>query len=43
MWVKSESAPNLAFVMASTWRTAAPTTIGTPFASASSTHRRTSL
>ena len=41
--VKSESGPNLALVTASIWRTTAPRTIGTPSASASSTHRRTSL
>ena len=43
MHVKSELAPYLACVTASIWRTAAPTTIGTPSASASSTHSRTSL
>src|SRR6202012_6181563 len=43
MKVKSESAPNLALVIASIWRTEAPQTIGTPIASASSMQRRTSL
>src|ERR1700761_1302232 len=43
MLVKSLAAPYLAWVMASIWRTAAPATIGTPRASASSTHMRTSL
>ncbi len=43
MLVKSLSAPYLAVVIASIWRTAAPATIGTPRASASSTHMRTSL
>ena len=41
--VKSEDAPYLALVMASICRTAAPQTIGTPMASASSTQSRTSL
>ena len=41
--VKSEAAPKRALVMASISRTAPPTTMGTPSASASSTHRRTSL
>src|SRR4029453_8577538 len=43
MHVKSEAGPNLAFVTASIWRTAEPTTIGTPSASASSMHNLTSL
>src|SRR4051812_1690967 len=43
MLVKSELAPNLAWVTASICRIAAPATIGTPSASASSTHSRTSL
>src|SRR6185295_12173800 len=43
MQVKSDVAPNFAWVTASICRTADPTTIGTPIASASSTQRRTSL
>src|SRR5262245_10729881 len=43
MHVKSEAGPNRAFVTASIWRTAEPTTIGTPSASASSMHNLTSL
>ena len=43
MQVKSDAAPNFACVTASICRTAAPTIIGTPSVSASSTHSRTSL
>lgn len=43
MEVKSEVGPYLAWVTASIWRTAAPATMGTPMASASSMQRRTSL
>jgi hypothetical protein len=39
--VKSDEAPYFASVISSICRTAAPHTIGTPIASASSTHRRT--